>query len=84
MIQDDVSSIAHRPGLVWGFDLSGDEPRPIHDADLIASEGGPSGFRWLHFNLSDQRTLRWLAAALPERMMGLLVAADDDQTFLLD
>ena len=83
-MHDDVASIAHRPGLVWGFDLSGPEPRPIHDADLISPGEGPSGFRWLHFNLSDQRTLRWLAANLPERMVALLAAVSDDQTFLLE
>jgi len=83
-ISEDVISIAHRPGLVWGYDLSGPEPRPIHDADLLAVDEAPAGLKWLHFNLSDQRTLRWLAANLPGRMLALMVSVDDDQTFLID
>ncbi len=83
-IHDDASSIAHQPGLIWGFDFFGGEARPIHDVDLTSPQGGPTGFRWLHFSLSDQRTRRWLDAALPERMMAFLTAVDDDQAFLLD
>ncbi len=84
MIQDDLSSVAQRPGLVWGYDLSGGAARPIQDADLISPQTDPPGLRWLHFNLSDQRTLRWLAASLPEHMTALLVAVDPDQRFVLE
>ena len=84
MIQEDLSSIAHRPGLVWGFDLSGEAPRPIHETELGSPESVPQGLKWLHFNLSDQRTLRWLAGALPERMVAFLAAAQDDQGFVLE
>jgi Mg2+ and Co2+ transporter CorA len=84
MIQEDLSSIAHRPGLVWGFDLSGETPRLILETDLGAPEAGPPGLKWLHFNLSDQRTLRWLAGAVPERMAAFLAAAHDDQGFVLE
>ena len=84
MIEDDLTSIAHRPGLVWGYDLSDGAARPIHDADLIAPQARPSGLRWLHFNLSDQRTLRWLSASLPERMVSLLVAVEHDQRFVIE
>ena len=84
MIHEDVTSIAHRPGLVWGFDLSGEAPRQILETDLGSPDSAPSGMRWLHFNLSDQRTLRWLAGALPERMVSFLSAVEDDQGFLLE
>jgi zinc transporter len=84
MLVEDVTSIADRPGLVWGFDLSGEQPRPIHETELGRADGLPSGLVWLHFNLSDQRTHRWLAAVLPERMVSLLAAVEDEQTFLLE
>jgi Mg2+ and Co2+ transporter CorA len=84
MIQeDDVSAIVHRPGLIWGFDFLDGETRTIDVADLD-SPRRQTGFRWLHLNLSDQRTIRWLTPLLSERMMAFLGASEASQTFLLD
>jgi zinc transporter len=84
MIQDDVSLIVHRPGLIWGFDFADGEARSLDDADLDSQPWPSRGFRWMHLNLSDQRSLRWLASALPHRMMALLSSVDTHQTFLLE
>jgi len=54
-----------RPGLVWGFDFVDGRALPVDDIELLTSGAEPRGFRWLHFNLADQRTLRWLGAARP-------------------
>jgi zinc transporter len=84
MIQEgDVSAIVHRPGLIWGFDFFDGETRTI-DVDDLDSPRHPAGFRWLHLNLSDQRTFRWLTHMLSERMMAFLGSSEASQTFLLD
>jgi zinc transporter len=62
---DDVREVALRPGLVWGFDFADGRALPVNDADLLRPDLPQRGFRWLHFNLADQRTLRWLASAQP-------------------
>ncbi len=84
MTHHDVRIMAHLPGLVWGYDFSGGEARPIREDELDTPAGQPPGLRWLHLNLSDQRTLRWLATALPERMTALLLAPEDEHAFLLE
>ena len=65
MTYDDVREVALRPGLMWGFDFADGRALPVSDADLLQPDLPQRGFRWLHFNLADQRTLRWLAAARP-------------------
>jgi zinc transporter len=50
-------------GLVWGFLLGGEAAaRPIDAADAIACLGEPvpGQFVWLHFNLSNTASERWL------------------------
>jgi zinc transporter len=52
-------------GLVWGFLMAAGEPaQPILAADAAALVAGqPSGqFVWLHFNLSNAASERWLRA----------------------
>jgi Mg2+ and Co2+ transporter CorA len=84
MSQHDVSSMAHYPGLIWGYDFAGGEAHPIDETVLGSDAGSGAALRWLHFNLSDQRSLRWLAAALPEGAAALLATPDAQQTYLLD
>jgi zinc transporter len=48
-----------RLGLIWGFDIVGSEARLLTDADL--DRPAPEGaFRWIHLNLADQRSRRWI------------------------
>lgn len=86
MTIDDIRGTALRPGLVWGFDFVDGRAQPVDDIDLLRSPIQAAGFRWLHFNLSDQRTLRWLAAARPMTapVMDILASADRSQRVVVD
>jgi len=82
----DISSIALRPGLIWGFDFIDGLAREVSDLDLLTSSAKPPGFRWLHFNLADQRTLRWLETVrpVPPKIAQLLVSVDRGQRFVFE
>ena len=54
-----------QPGLIWACEHSDGVLRLIEDAEPRAD----AGFRWLHLNLADQRSHRWVERA------GLLPAA---------
>ena len=45
-----------QPGLVWGY-VPDDQAPGALTSDLPPEDGR---FRWLHLNLADQRSLRWL------------------------
>lgn len=76
---------AARPGLIWGFAFEDGRPRPLDDIDLLRGAAG-RGFRWLHFNLADLRTQRWLAdqPELPPAVRELLTAPDDHQRMVVE
>lgn len=63
-----------QPGLIWGCARTGDGTRLIEDCD----EASDASFRWLHLNLADQRTLRWLErqAELPRVVHELMLSRD--------
>lgn len=86
MNPDSPLGTADRPGLIWGMDFTGGLARPVTDVDLLTGAPRPAGFRWLHLNLSDQRTQRWIAgsAALPPAVRELLLSADAHQRGLVD
>jgi zinc transporter len=65
MFDMDVCEMALRPGLVWGFDFTDGAITKVTDADLLHADQPANSFRWLHFNLADQRTLRWLSESQP-------------------
>ena len=81
MFDMDVREMALRPGLVWGFDFAGGAAAKVTDADLLHAHQPANSFRWLHFNLADQRTLRWLAETRPvsSEATAVLLAADNAQ-----
>ncbi|HTI67334.1 MAG TPA: CorA family divalent cation transporter [Caulobacteraceae bacterium] len=85
MIPDSAKG-AIQPGLIWGFDFLGGEARPVGDVDLASDRPRPDGFRWLHFNLADQRSQRWIAgsAPLPASVRELLVSADVHQRLAVE
>ena len=67
------------PGLIWGYDCCPDRVVSLSPEVLVDAPAAPtSGFRWLHLNLADQRTLRWLAdsAGLPPYVVELLLASE--------
>lgn len=63
-----------QPGLIWGC---------IHDGEATKltdeCEGDTEGFRWVHLNLSDQRSHSWLTrtAKLPPSVLELMLDRDD-------
>jgi len=70
------------PGLIWGFDFSNGESREMNRCDAAYS----SGFRWLHLNLADHGTRRWIEQAemLPPPVRELFLSADNHQRALVD
>lgn len=70
------------PGLIWGIDFTADGPLTVHNCD-----GPPVGpFRWLHLNLADHGTRRWIETAdtLPVAVRELMLSADTHQRALVD
>ena len=70
------------PGIIWGIDVTdlGTEP-------VLNCESRPAGhFRWLHLNLADHGTRRWIERAdhLPPTVRDLLLSADTHQRALVD
>jgi zinc transporter len=70
------------PGLIWGLDFAPDGSRLVELCD------GPSTghFRWLHLNLADHGTRRWIEGAemLPVAVRELLLSSDTHQRALVD
>lgn len=63
-----------QPGLIWGCARTAEGTRLIEESD----EAEDAHFRWLHLNLADERTLRWLErqTQLPPAMHKLMRARD--------
>ena len=68
------ASLFTRPALIWGWRAAADGARLTEDMDALPGEG----FHWLHLNLADQRTHRWLAdqADLPPPFLTLMTSRD--------
>ena len=63
-----------QPGLIWGCARTEEGTRLIEECDDEAE----ASFRWLHLNLADQRTLRWLerSVELPRTIHDLMLSRD--------
>jgi zinc transporter len=70
-----------RPGLIWGCAAGPDGTAIVEDCE----ERVDGAFRWLHLNLSDHRSLRWIAekAKLPPLVRELMLSKDDTQRALV-
>jgi len=77
----DLATVAFRPGLIWGFDFLDGESTPINATVLAQDQPAADAFRWLHMNLAEQSTLRWIAEspALNSRCRQFLLSADNSQ-----
>ena len=68
------------PGLIWGFriDRHG-TAMPVTRPDMTVHRD--DGWLWLHFNLADKRTGKWLASFAPVPKVGLdlFLSSDDTQ-----
>lgn len=70
------------PGLIWGLDFTDQGPLPVQLCD-----SPPAGsFRWLHMNLADHGTRRWIEDldGLPVAVSELLLSSDTHQRALVD
>lgn len=78
-------TLAFRPGLIWGFDFAGRQAVAIDTGDApLATTGEDGAFRWLHLNLADQWTRRWIEASpLPVAARDLLLGGDAHQRMLI-
>ncbi|HUD95168.1 CorA family divalent cation transporter [Sphingobium sp.] len=70
------------PGLVWGLDFGGGEVSPVDRCDI----SGEASFRWLHLNLADHGTQRWIREQeiLPVAVRDLLLAPETHQRALVE
>lgn len=71
-----------QPGLIWGCAQTGDGTVLIDECDAR----GDASFRWLHLNLADDRTQRWLdrATTLPEPIHELMLARETHQQVIVE
>lgn len=76
-----LQETVRQPGLVWCYHRTGDG-----QGGLAAVVPPPdSAFRWIHLNLSDQRSLRWLEeAGLPASVHAALLTRDSHQRFVVE
>jgi len=75
-----------RPGLIWAFDFADGRTVPIAaEGGSLAATGPPGGLRWLHLNLADQWTRRWIAEAggIDAGARELLLGSDRHQRALV-
>ena len=79
-------SLARRPGLVWGFDFTAEAAIAVTEEALFTERPRACGFRWLHFDLADQRTQRWFEAEapVPVGVRALFGSPDDQQRHLFE
>ncbi|WP_395328640.1 CorA family divalent cation transporter [Novosphingobium sp. BL-8H] len=70
------------PGLIWGFEFTAEGSRPVEDCDSPQAER----LRWLHLNLADHGTRKWVEATpeLPAAAREVLLSQDRHQRALVD
>ncbi|HEY0270313.1 MAG TPA: CorA family divalent cation transporter [Sphingomonas sp.] len=75
-----LQTTVRQPGSIWCYSRTRDG-EPVLAADPPPIE---HPFRWLHLNLSDQRSLRWLEqeAGLPPPLHALMLARDGHPLFV--
>jgi len=80
----DISfaSTLMQPSLVWGCSAADQALLVTDDLDAVDKEG----FHWLHLNLADQRTHRWLAEQrfFPAAIQELLMSRDSHPRVLVE
>lgn len=71
-----------QPGLIWGCARTGEGTALIEECEACAD----ASFRWLHLNLADDRTQRWLdrSIKLPEPIHELMLARETHQQVIVE
>jgi zinc transporter len=80
--------------MIWGFDFASEAAASLLDPELADGEGHalfpsatpPGAFRWLHLNITDQTSCRWIEglAELPALVRELLLSPDTHQRALVE
>lgn len=75
-----------KPSIVWALDFDNGRVRDCAGDDEIGCAPGSGEFRWLHLNLADQWTHRWIgrADALPPLVRDLLLSPERHQRTLVE
>ncbi|BDA86894.1 hypothetical protein Sa4125_44360 [Aureimonas sp. SA4125] len=84
-----------QPSLVWGFDFGDGATVRLDGPNGVAVPGGGGDdlldpkaghLRWLHVNLADQSSCRWIAglSSLPEAVRDLILSPDGHQRALVE
>src|ERR1700754_1342627 len=75
-----------KPAIIWALDFEAGRATPCPDEDALGCAPGPGDFRWLHLNLADQWTRRWIegADALPAPLREMLLSSEQHQRAVVD
>jgi Mg2+ and Co2+ transporter CorA len=78
----ELRETVRQPGLVWCYRRTDDGETKVEAVVPPAD----CAFRWIHLNLSDVRSLRWLEdeAALPPSVHTLMIKRDSHQRFVFE
>ena len=78
----ELRDTVRQPGLVWCYHRTEEGECKLHSS-VPPSD---ASFRWVHLNLSDQRSLRWLdeEAVLPPIIHALMMKRDSHQRFAIE
>jgi len=78
----ELRETVRQPGLVWCYRRTDDGETKVEAVVPPAD----CTFRWIHLNLSDVRSLRWLEeeAALPPSIHTLMIKRDSHQRFVFE
>ncbi|WBO20786.1 CorA family divalent cation transporter [Sphingomonas abietis] len=78
----ELRETVRQPGLVWCYHLTDEGDGGLQAAIPPAD----CSFRWIHLNLSDQRSLRWLEeeAGLPATVHAALLTRDSHQRVVVE
>lgn len=70
----ELEATIMRPGLIWGCVQAAGETRLVEECD----DEPDASFRWLHLNLADQRSQRWIerSCKLPHAIRELMLSHD--------
>jgi len=81
-LSTDFGRTVLQPGLIWACRTTDGRTEMIEGCD----PPGDCDFRWLHFNLADQRSLSWLerSIALPPAVLKLFTTQDMEQRGLVE
>jgi zinc transporter len=78
----ELRNAVRQPGLVWCYHRTEEGKCNFHSS--VPPSDAP--FRWIHLNLSDQRSLRWMEeeAKLPPLINTLMLTRDSHQRFAVE